>query len=272
MIENPYDILGVSKDASPDEIKKAYRKKARENHPDLNPDDPSAEERMNEVNEAYDRIINPEKYAASDARKRWSGYADATRAPGGANYQPYGSPYSSPYGQPKNTGGQNSPFEYDIPFGWTTINIDDFFSGFGASTSSQESIHPKATSADSTEVKNAIDKINARDWKGAINILEDIPSHDKDARWNYLFAIANNGAGNTVAANDFIRKARKLDPTNRTYIDAEMQFVQGARRYETTAQGRGFSTFTRDPASICCCICMAPTCLSYFSRICYSLG
>ena len=52
MTENPYDILGVSRDASPDEVKKAYRKKAREAHPDLNPDDHTAAERMNKVSEA----------------------------------------------------------------------------------------------------------------------------------------------------------------------------------------------------------------------------
>uniref|UniRef100_UPI0013EB068F DnaJ domain-containing protein n=1 Tax=Adlercreutzia sp. ZJ242 TaxID=2709409 RepID=UPI0013EB068F len=89
MTENPYDILGVSRDASMDEVKRAYRKKARENHPDLNPGDPDAAARMNKVNEAYDRITNPEKYAQEDARRR--------AAAGGAPYAPgYG--YGSPFG------------------------------------------------------------------------------------------------------------------------------------------------------------------------------
>ena len=64
MLDDPHAVLGISKDASQDEIKRAYRKKAKEYHPDLHPNDPVAAKKMNEVNEAYDMLTNPEKYAA----------------------------------------------------------------------------------------------------------------------------------------------------------------------------------------------------------------
>lgn len=266
MNENPYDILGVPQNASMDEVKKAYRKKARENHPDLNPDDPAAEERMNKINEAYERITNPEKFAASDARKR--GYG----APYTQGYNGYGTPGSGPGGA-GSTGGGTGTGGYgpnENPYTWTTINFDDLFGGGWGSA--QGPIHPEANAADSAEVRQAIFNINASNWKAALEILQNIPSTGRNARWHYLFALANHGAGNTVAANDNIRRARQLDPNNPDYTRAQTQFVQQARRYEQAGQGQGFTSFGFDPTWLCCCICLAPTCMNYFTRLCMYSG
>ena len=70
-----YDVLGVSKGASGDEIKKAYRKKAKELHPDRNKDDPNSEPAFKEAGEAYDILKDPEHKAAYDR----FGHADVTR-------------------------------------------------------------------------------------------------------------------------------------------------------------------------------------------------
>ncbi|MBQ6180358.1 MAG: molecular chaperone DnaJ [Ruminococcus sp.] len=61
-----YEVLGLQKGATEDEIKKAFRKKARENHPDLHPDDPSYVEKFQEINEANEVLSDPEKRARYD--------------------------------------------------------------------------------------------------------------------------------------------------------------------------------------------------------------
>lgn len=268
MNENPYDILGVPRDASLDQVKKAYRKKARENHPDLNPNDPKAEERMNKINEAYDRITNPEKYAASDARKRgygapytpgYNGYSNpnASSQSGGTGGQEYQNPFGG-YGQGQGTSQD--------PYGWTTINFEDFFgNGWG---SAQGPIHPEESASDSPDIRQAIFAINSSNFQNAINILQRIPSSGRNARWYYLFALANNGYGNTVAAHDNIHRARQMDPTNQDYIRAENQFTRRAQTYTQEGQGRGFTSFGIDPNWLCCCVCLGPTFCSYFTRMC----
>ena len=78
MAKTLYETLGVAKNASADEIKKAYRKLARANHPDSNPGDAAAEERFKEVQNAYDVLSDPEK------RKQYDRFGQANGRPGGA--------------------------------------------------------------------------------------------------------------------------------------------------------------------------------------------
>lgn len=89
-----YEVLGVAKTASADEIKKAYRKLAMKHHPDRNPDDKSAEEKFKEANEAYEVLSDEDKRAAYDRH----GHAGVDPNMGGGGFGGGGAGFSDIFG------------------------------------------------------------------------------------------------------------------------------------------------------------------------------
>lgn len=190
MMDDPYKVLGVSRDASDDEIKRAYRRLAKQYHPDRNPGDTAAAQKMQQINAAYEQIKNPEKAQPNSGYNSYGGYG-----------------YSDPGSYASGDDYQQAAYQY----------------------------------------------IRFRRYREALSALSNCA--DRNARWYYLSALANNGLGNQVTALEHIRRAVSMEPDNEQYLYTLNQLEHGGQAYRQQAGSyRGYSMRGNPCAGLLFCL------------------
>ena len=223
MTQDPYEVLGVPRGASEEEVTKAYRKLAKKYHPDLNPGDEAAAQKMSEINAAYNQIKNGT--AGSSSYGSSSSY-------GGSSYG--GSSYGgSSYGGSSYGGGSygNGSGSYgDDPF----ASFWEAFGGFGGyQQQSNNSGQPSPYDTVRHYIRNHC-------YEEALHVLSTISN--KSAEWYFLSAIANYNTGNQVTALSHIKTAVQMEPNNAQYRQLLNQMQSGGRVFTEQSQtfGRTF--------------------------------
>jgi molecular chaperone DnaJ len=218
-MSDPYQVLGVTRDASDEEIKKAYRKLSRQYHPDANVNNPNkekAEEKFKEIQQAYQQIM----------KERTEGYRG-----GDAHGNSYGGYQSESYGDFKD--------------------FEDFFGGFGFGGYTNNRTH--GNEEGDIHLRAAINYMQNGYYSEARNVLDGM--EEKNAQWYYYSAQVHAGLGNKVAALEHARKAVSMEPGNQQYLMLVQSLENGGNWYQQrqSSYGRTYTT----GGDICCKICLA---------------
>ncbi|MBR4768688.1 MAG: J domain-containing protein [Lachnospiraceae bacterium] len=231
MVFDPYKVLGVSPDASDDEVKKAYRTLSRRYHPDANVNNPNkaaAEEKFKEVQAAYDEVMKIRS--------------------GKASYGPYaGNAGASGQGSSQSTGyGYRDPRSF----------YEEFFRGPFGGAFREGNAYGSAGIPE--PYQPALRFINNQAYREALNYLNRMESGYRNALWYYLRSRANQGLNYYTNAVEDIETAVRLEPNTMQYRSFYQQLKAGGERYRETS-----ATYGRNDVmggSLCLPLCLLSLC------------
>lgn len=210
-MRDPYTVLGVSRNATEEEIKKAYKALSRKYHPDANINNPNkdqAEEMFKEIQQAYQQIMKERTGGSSYGYGGQQGYGSGQ---GG----------SGAYG----TGGYGRGFYGDF---------EDFFGGFGGFGSYGRGGYAGNDTGyeEDNYLRAAGNYIRSGYYKEARTVLDNMDANSRNARWYYYSALAHAGLGNQVSALEHAKRASSLEPGNSEYRNLVNRFENGGNWYQ----------------------------------------
>lgn len=258
MPNDPFSVLGVSSSATEDEIKTAYRRLAKKYHPDLNPGDKAAEQKMREINEAYTRALQIRKTGRDPYQNPYG-----TGSSGSSGYyNPFGQGYWG------NTGGQGGYYDHNSygnsgnqgenPFG--DFGFDPFSAFFGGQQAYQQQTRYRTRTYANPELKTAESHVLSNRFTDAVSLLNRIPTHDAD--WHALYARADLGLGNRISALDHARAAVRMAPDDEEFRHL-LNTIEAGRQAYRRSRGSGYdfrSAICANPCLTCCAANMLLNC------------
>lgn len=234
---DPYQVLGVSRDASKEEIKKAYRKLSKKYHPDANINNPNKdqlEEKFKEIQQAYQAIMKMKNGGSNTSGDYGYGNYSNQSGYGGNNYGGYGN-YSN--------GNQQD-------FG----DFEEFFRAFGFDTRGQNQwqYNPNFEQEEDVHLRAALNYFNNGYYNEARNVLDNIEK--KTSKWYYYSANVNYKLGNNIKALEEAKIALNMEPNNIQY--KRLVDVLEGRGSWYNQQQKTYGYSSGGLSDYCCQLCM----------------